>query len=47
MNWQNLPHGTSWHSPYSNKFKYTPGNGNNTVGTLQRAIFLLSGTELG
>ena len=29
------------------KFKYTPGNGNNTVGTLQRAIFLLSGTELG
>ena len=29
------------------KIKYTPGNGNNTVGTLQRAIFLLSGTELG
>ena len=25
---------------------YTPGNGNNTVGTLQRAIFLLSATEL-
>lgn len=29
------------------KFMYTPGNGNNTVGTLQRAIFLLSLTELG
>ena len=29
------------------KFYYTPGNGNNTVGTLQRAIFLLSATELG
>lgn len=29
------------------KIKYTPGNGNNTVGTLQRAIFLLSATELG
>lgn len=28
------------------KIKYTPGNGNNTVGTLQRAIFLLSDTEL-
>ena len=28
------------------KIKYTPGNGNNTVGTLQRAIFLLSATEL-
>ena len=28
------------------KIKYTPGNGNNTVGTLQRAIFLLSVTEL-
>ena len=28
-------------------FYYTPGNGNNTVGTLQRAIFLLSATELG
>ena len=31
----------------STKFKYTLGNGNATVGTLQRAIFLLSGTELG
>lgn len=29
------------------KIKYTPGNGNNTVGTLERAIFLLSATELG
>lgn len=29
------------------KIKYTPGNGNNTVGTLERAIFLLSVTELG
>ena len=29
------------------KIKYTPGNGNNTVGTIQRAIFLLSVTELG
>ena len=29
------------------KIKYTPGNGNSTVGTLERAIFLLSGTELG
>lgn len=29
------------------KIKYTPGNGNTTVGTLQRAIFLLSLTELG
>ena len=28
------------------KIKYTPGNGNNTVGTLDRAIFLLSATEL-
>lgn len=28
------------------KIKYTPGNGNNTVGTLKRAIFLLSATEL-
>ena len=28
------------------KFYYTPGNGNNTVGTLERAIFLLSATEL-
>lgn len=29
------------------KFYYTPGNGNTTVTTLSRAIFLLSGTELG
>ena len=29
------------------KFKYTPGNGDNTVATLQRAIFLLSVTEFG
>lgn len=29
------------------KIKYTPGNGNTTVGTLKRAIFLLSVTELG
>lgn len=29
------------------KFKYTPGNGNNTVSTLERAIFSLSVTELG
>ena len=29
------------------KLKYTPGNGNTTVGTLERAIFLLSVTELG
>ena len=28
------------------KIKYTPGNGNNAVGTLERAIFLLSATEL-
>lgn len=28
------------------KIKYTPGNGNNTVGTLERAIFQLSATEL-
>lgn len=28
------------------KIKYTPGDGNNTVGTLKRAIFLLSATEL-
>ena len=28
------------------KIKYTPGKGNNAVGTLQRAIFLLSATEL-
>lgn len=29
------------------KFYYTPGNGNNTVGTLERAVFALSLTELG
>lgn len=29
------------------KFRYTPGNGNDTVGTLERAVFLLSLTELG
>ena len=29
------------------KFYYTLGNGNNTVGTLERAIFALSLTELG
>lgn len=29
------------------KIKYTPGNDNTTVGTLERAIFLLSVTELG
>ena len=29
------------------KFYYTPGNGNSTVGTLERAIFALSLTELG
>ena len=29
------------------KFYYTPGNGNNTVSTLERAIFALSLTELG
>lgn len=29
------------------KFYYTPGNGNTTVTTLQRAIFALSATELG
>lgn len=29
------------------KFYYTPGNGDTTVGTLERAIFLLSCTELG
>ena len=28
------------------KIKYTPGKGNSTVGTLERAIFLLSATEL-
>ena len=26
---------------------FTPGNGNNTLGTLSRRVFLLSGTELG
>ena len=29
------------------KFYYTPGNGNNTVTTLQRAVFQISGTEMG
>ena len=29
------------------KIRYTPGNGNNTVSTLERAIFALSPTELG
>ena len=29
------------------KFYYTPGNGNNTVGALERAVFALSATELG
>ena len=29
------------------KIRYTPGNGNNTVGTLERAFFALSLTELG
>ena len=29
------------------KIRYTPGNSNNTVGTLERAIFALSLTELG
>ena len=29
------------------KFYYTPGNGNWTVGTLERAVFALSLTELG
>ena len=29
------------------KIRYTPGNGNNTVGTLERAVFALSATELG
>ena len=29
------------------KIRYTPGNGNNAVGTLERAIFALSFTELG
>ena len=29
------------------KIRYTPGNGNYTVGTLERAVFALSATELG
>ena len=29
------------------KFKYTPGNDNNSIVTIERAIFLLSVTELG
>ncbi|WP_317380456.1 DUF6273 domain-containing protein [uncultured Intestinimonas sp.] len=29
------------------KFYYTPGNGNTTMGTLDRAVFLLSAYELG
>lgn len=29
------------------KIRYTPGNGNNTVGTLERAVFALSASELG
>ena len=29
------------------KFYYSPGNGNNTVTTLERAVFLLSAAELG
>ena len=29
------------------KFRYTPGNRNNTVSTLERAVFALSATELG
>lgn len=29
------------------EFYYTPGNGNNTVTTLERAVFLLSAAELG
>ena len=29
------------------KIRYTPGNGNNTVSTLERAVFALSATELG
>lgn len=29
------------------KIRYTPGNGNDTVGTLERAVFALSATELG
>ena len=31
----------------STKIRYTPGNGNNTVSTLERAVFALSATELG
>lgn len=29
------------------KFRYTPGNGNNTISVLDKSIFLLSATELG
>lgn len=29
------------------KIRYTPGNGDNTVSTLERAVFALSATELG
>lgn len=29
------------------KIRYTPGNGNGTVGTLERAVFALSITEMG
>ena len=29
------------------KFYYTPGNGDESVGVLERAVFLLSGTEVG
>lgn len=32
---------------WTTKFYYTPGNGNTTVGTLERAVFQLSLTELG
>ena len=31
----------------STKIRYTPGHGNNTMGTLDRAVFLLSAYELG
>ena len=31
----------------STKIRYTPGNGNTTIGTLDRAVFLLSAYELG
>ena len=31
----------------STKIRYTPGNGNNTMSTLDRAVFLLSAYELG